>query len=419
MAAADEVSRSIVQLLLKEPYFGHLLGCVSREINNSTPTAAVGLRGTRPVLIVNEDFFMNTLKKSPERVAVIKHEALHLLFKHLLRIDKKKYDPLLFNLAADLVVNQFIKSPWKLPDSAVTLESFPDLNLLADQTLQWYYDKLKTCEQSDDGGDCGGSGPGGSAPKSKEAIDRMRAAMRGWHSDHSQWGKYNGENDSEDGLSRAAETEIDRIVSQAKDRAGPQAWGSLPGAIRDLITAILERRKPKVDWRRTLRIFSASSSRTKIKSTINRVSKRFGTNPGIKIKRFQHMAVVIDTSGSISDHDLSAFFAEIHGMWQRGAQVTVIECDAAIHNTWEYRGKLPAGVGGRGGTCFDPAFQWMREHHGAAPFDGCIFLTDGYAPQPTVKPPCKLIWCVLPGGSVGEHLVWGSVLQLPAEATEK
>lgn len=417
MAAEEEISRSVVQLLQKEPYFGHLLGSVSREISKTIPTAAVGLRGTRPVLMINEDFFMNKLKKSPERVAVIKHEALHLLFKHLLRIDLKKHDRLRHNLAADLVVNQFVKSPWKLPEGAILLESFPDLNLLPDQTLEWYYDRLKKCEESEDGGDCGGSGPGGSAPKSKESIDKMRSSMSHWHSDHSQWGKY--DDGHGDGFSGAAETEIDRIVSQAKDRAGPKAWGSLPGAIRDLITAILERRQPKVDWRRALKIFGASASRTKIKGTINRVSKRFGTNPGIKIKRFQHMAVVIDTSGSISDHDLSAFFGEIHGLWKNGAQVTVIECDAAVHNTWEYRGNLPAGVGGRGGTCFDPAFQWMRDYRGSAPFDGCIFLTDGCAPKPTVKPPCKLIWCVLPGGMVGEHLTWGRVIELPAEVTAK
>ena len=246
-------------------------------------------------------------------------------------------------------------------------------------------------------------------------IDKLRASHEAWHSDHSQWGQF----DDGEKMSGAAETEIDRIVSQAKDRAGPKAWGALPGQIRDLITAILERRQPKVDWRRALRIFGASASRTKVKNTINRVSKRFGTNPGIKIKRFQHMAVVIDTSGSISDHDLSAFFAEIHGLWRNGAQVTVIECDAAIHNTWEYRGKLPSGVGGRGGTCFDPAFQWMLDYRGSSPFDGCIFLTDGRAPKPTVKPPCKLIWCVLPGGMVGEHLTWGRVIELPAEVTAK
>ena len=56
-------------------------------------------------------------------------------------MDLGKYDRSLFNIAADLVVNQFIGS-WKLPDSAVTLRSFPDLELKQNQTLEWYYEKL-------------------------------------------------------------------------------------------------------------------------------------------------------------------------------------------------------------------------------------------------------------------------------------
>ena len=127
----------------------------------------------------------------------------------------------------------------------------------------------------------------------------------------------------------------------------------------------------------------------------------------------KELVFVIDTSGSISDHDLSDFFAEIHGLWKNGAQVTVIECDAAIHNTWEYRGKLPHAVGGRGGTSFDPAFAWLRAYRGASPFDGCIYLTDGVAPEPTIHPPCKLLWVILPGGTVGSHLKWGRAIKLP------
>ena len=79
---ADEVSRGIVTLLLKEPFYGHLLGGVVRRIDERIPTAAVSLSPLGLQLIVNPDFFMSELKKD-ERVAVIKHEALHLLFRHL------------------------------------------------------------------------------------------------------------------------------------------------------------------------------------------------------------------------------------------------------------------------------------------------------------------------------------------------
>ena len=46
-------------------------------------------------------------------------------------------------------------------------------------------------------------------------------------------------------------------------------------------------------------------------------------------------------------------------------------------------------------------------------FDGCIYLTDGYAPEPEIRPPCKLIWVITPDGDAGEHLKYGRVIQLP------
>ena len=54
----------------------------------------------------------------------------------------KDYGNKLFNIAADLVVNQLIK-PWKLPDSAITLETFPKLKLPRNKSVEWYYENLK------------------------------------------------------------------------------------------------------------------------------------------------------------------------------------------------------------------------------------------------------------------------------------
>jgi hypothetical protein len=43
-----------------------------------------------------------------ERIAVLKHETLHLVFKHLFRNRKYCTNSFLYNIAADLVVNQYI-----------------------------------------------------------------------------------------------------------------------------------------------------------------------------------------------------------------------------------------------------------------------------------------------------------------------
>lgn len=67
-------------------------------------------------------------------------------------------------------------------------------------------------------------------------------------------------------------------------------------------------------------------------------------------------------------------------MRRQGAEVRVIECDAAVQHVFDYRGRLPDKVGGRGGTSFDPAFKYLNDNRRAGVWDGCVYLTDGVAP---------------------------------------
>ena len=137
----DEISRCIIQLLLKEPFYAHLLSGIVRNYTDEISTAAVGIKDGKANLFINEQFFLKELTTFSSRVAVIKHETLHLLFKHLFRMDLKQYNLKVFNIAADIVVNQYIGN-WDLPKSAVTLSSFPDLNLVKDESVEWYYKKI-------------------------------------------------------------------------------------------------------------------------------------------------------------------------------------------------------------------------------------------------------------------------------------
>ena len=134
----DEISRCIIQMLIDEPFYAHFLSGIVRKITDDISTAAVGFNNSNVTLYVNEHFFLKELTTFSSRVAIIKHETLHLVFKHLVMLDFKKYNAKLFNIAADLVVNQFV-GKWKLPSSAVTLSSFPELNLSENEPLDWYY----------------------------------------------------------------------------------------------------------------------------------------------------------------------------------------------------------------------------------------------------------------------------------------
>ena len=375
-------------MLLKEPFYAHFLSGIIREVTDKVPTAAVGFKSGKIALYVNENFFLKELKSENERVAVIKHETLHIIFKHLFRMKTKSYDNQLFNIAADIVVNQLI-NPWKLPDSAVTLDTFPELKLPKDKSVEWYYENLKQ-----------------NASKDKEYKKRLEEIFeKGTHSDHRMWGE------NEKFSMEVTETEVDRMIIQARDRTPVKDYGTIPLAIKSLIKNIIEKRNPQIDWKRALKIFSSTSRRTRVYHTMKRISKRYGTRPGIKIKRFQKLAVAIDTSGSVSIDTFNTFFSEIHSMWKFGAEIEIIECDAEVQKKYSYKGRIPEFVTGGGGTSFDPVFEHIRSNRFER-YDGCIYLTDGYAPEPTIKPPCKVFWCITKDGTIGPHLNFGRVVQM-------
>jgi len=244
--------------------------------------------------------------------------------------------------------------------------------------------------------------------------------------DHSFWfaggGEGFGEAGPEDpagpplteGVRRAMEADLERHLLRARDHSASKGWGNLPAEIRTELEAISQRRKPQIDWKRTLRLFASSGYRTEVVATQRRMSKRFGTFPGIRIRRKQRLAVVIDTSGSIGEDILEVFFREIHGVWKNDAEVIVVECDADVQGTYPYKGKTPAGIKGGGGTSFDPALAWVGQPRNG-PFDACIYLTDGYASEPEVRPRCPLLWVITAKGNAGDHLKFGRVVQLPGD----
>ena len=406
----DEISRCIIQLLLKEPFCAHLLSGIVRNYTDEISTAAVGIKDGKVNLFISEHFFLKELTTFSSRVAVIKHETLHLLFKHLFRLDLKKYDLKVFNIAADIVVNQYIGN-WDLPKSAVTLSSFPDLNLVKDESVEWYYKKItdlkteiekskKNKNNSPNETDYSSL----SSPLSASSLERILISES--HSNHSKWGIYDSHNQSV-----SAETDLDRLIIQAKDRTSIKDYGNLPLELRTLINVIIDKRNPKINWKRALKIFSSSSRKTKVNYTIKKISKRYGSRPGTIIKRYQKLAVAIDTSGSIETNDFSLFFSEIHSMWNNGAEIEIIECDAAVQRCYNYNGKIPKYIQGGGGTSFDPVFKYINKER-FKKYDGCIYLTDGYAPEPIVKPYCKVFWVITPDGEIGDHLKFGRIVKI-------
>jgi predicted metal-dependent peptidase len=135
---ADLLSRVSKKLLFSEPFYGLFLVGLNKTFSKDIPTAGVSKQGLNAQLTVNPEFFNNLPDK--HRIGLLKHELLHISFGHLLSRDRYQ-DKELFNIAADLEINQYINIEY-LPEGGITMDSFPELTLKSRAGTNYYYEEL-------------------------------------------------------------------------------------------------------------------------------------------------------------------------------------------------------------------------------------------------------------------------------------
>ena len=405
-----EVTSVTIELLLQEPFFGHFLTGLIKEVNPQVPTLGVRLAGPDAVqLSINAAFWEKELARKEHRYGVIKHEILHIALRHILMVDRFGHKQI-FNIAADIVVNQYVDKG-QLPEGAILLEQFRDFKMEPGQDVGYYYKRLldehrkgntggSSGKGAQPGDPSGGEGGAGGNPSSQRLAELLSGENE-WLQRHDEWHRQMAN------LSAAErsnlEQKIDSIIHSASERVGEREIGKLPGELKSYLKTIEGRHKPSLDWRRALRLFASSSNRTFLKNTIRRPSKRYGTTPGIKIRHKQRLLVAVDTSGSVSDPEVQRFFSEIYQIWRHGAEVMVVECDTAIKRQYPYRGHSPDFVMGRGGTDFNAPLEFANKHFHP---DGIVYFTDGYAAVPRVESRYPVMWLITPNGLQEHSGIW-------------
>ncbi len=379
----DEVSRISVELLLREPFYAHLLSSLNKAVvgpGHPVETLGVGMGRDSLTLYVNAAFWDETLTQPKHRYGVLKHELLHLVFRHPF-VNEPALDPLLLNIAFDLVVNQYIEREL-LPDDSLFLDTFGALRLEAGQTWFYYYKRLEELHRS--------SGSEASKDHAGALPKNLQPDAHGLER-HKPWRDIRGRSELERAV---AETHLKGLLQSACRRTGDRSWGTLPGALREALSETILSTAVHLPWQHIIRLFAASASQTRLTNTIRRPSKRYGTTPGLQISRKRRLMTAIDTSGSIAPQELQRFFGEVYHLWRAGAVVEVVETDAQVQRRYPYRGQTPQIVQGRGGTNFDDALQLANTERP----DALIFFTDGYAETPLVRPRLPVLWVVAPGG---------------------
>lgn len=343
----DHISALIVRLYEKEVFYATCVGGMAKTIEDNLPApAAVSIRNATITLSVNPKMFLefNIL----EQTAILKHEVMHLLLQHITRRELRH--PRKWNYAVDMVVNSMIEN---IPESCVFPEAFGfPLNLPAET----YYEMLP---DEDD--------------KEFKIIDC-----------HEDW-----EDSDEEGL-------VHEVVKGMVKEALDKSRGSVPREIEQFLPEILRERR--VPWEVLLRNFVGTLGKTLRGVTWKKPNRRFSDAPGSRRIPMLNLVVAIDTSGSISDYELGLFFGEIDTISKdKRNHITIIECDARVGAIYEYKGKPPSKITGRGGTYFTPAIEAANEMYPKP--DGIVYLTDGYGENPDRCTNIPTMWVITPFGA--------------------
>ena len=390
MDKQQSLSKISKELMLKEPYYGFFLIMLNKMWRKDLPTAGVSKNGINYQLAINEEFWTSLSEK--HQMGLLKHELLHIAFGHLVSFGSFR-NKKLANVAMDMEINQYI-DPEYLPDGGIDINNYEDLDLDIKAGCRYYYDKLQQLkDEKDKNGTCG-----------NEEMDKLLDNIdNGDVPDHSTWEEFDDLSEAEKKL---IEKQIQKVLADAKEQTIKKR-GNVPGEIEGVII-IEEIVKPKFDWRSYVRRFSGTSTKVFTKKIRRKENRRYDENPGLKIKMKQHMLLAIDTSGSVSDTELTEFMNEIHHIYKAGVDITIVQCDTSINSIEEYKGKNELNVKGRGGTEFDPVLDYYNANQ--KKYTSLVYFTDGEC-YTSVKPKGRILWVLSERSSMNESLP-GHVIKL-------
>jgi len=203
-----------------------------------------------------------------------------------------------------------------------------------------------------------------------------------------------------------------RIISEASVYAKQR--GDLPSNIERLVDLVLQE---KINWKQLL--YQYITRELPFDYTYNYPSKKSissGFYMPSMLRENINVVVSVDTSGSISQNELSEFLVEIINISKsfNNLSVTLIVCDAEIKEVYKVEnGNIDTiknlKIYGGGGTSHIPIYDYIREKLPETKF--VINFTDGFSEFPD-REEVRTIWVITKNGCKEEDLPFGNVIKL-------
>lgn len=476
MVEIDRILKAKIQLQRKNPFFAHILLGIRHERKDDIPkkTACIDIHGN---MKYNKEWIDSLTDGEVE--GVMEHEGLHLILEHLKRritylMLKKVIAMRIWQIAEDLVVNDIlVTSGMELPEGIIpdknhsyTIEGIGlTIKDIDKKTAEYIYDEIVKqlpTGSGGEGGETGGDGEGG------EVIIAVGGGGGQGDQQEEETEEEEGKGDQGDGEEEETEEkEGDGTGETEEEKEGlteeeqeilnslPQGWDEherdedMPAKEQEkevkrwrqrFITAVelgrmqgnlplgIDRRcqelfKEKLNWRSILyRFISKAIPFDYSWDRPARKSHALGVYlPGVKREKIE-VVVSVDTSGSITDKDLTGFVSEMVGIAKsfQSVDILAIVCDCKltdepveIRNATPGKIKQELKLKGGGGTSHVPVFTWIRENKPNAKL--LIALTDGATTFPDKNDvTVPIIWIL--GGTYRVnrgHFPFGQVIEIP------
>ena len=364
----EVISRLKTKILAKNAFLGFLILHLKLHATDQVPIAGVQKDGT---LLINPEAFLS--ESEEEQVWTLCHEVLHPALLFWSRLKGREHQRA--NIAHDFVINLILEewgSSGKLklvqPDNVLYNTKYRGMS------FEEVYESIKVNKIEIPMGGIGGGlmydckpGTGGNTDESGNEL-----GGNGWGMSKEEELEWKGK------LARA------QALHQAISQDG---WGSVPAGLKRLVKDLLE---PKLDWFQLLSRWVGENGKRENR-TFQRPSRRshaLGAYLASPVKfGFADVAVLLDTSGSISDRDMKDALAEVGGICEDlDLRTRVIVCDAEVHDdvTIGNVHELLPHIRGGGGSNYMPAFKLLED----TGFNGVVVaITDGYITVPKQPPP--------------------------------
>lgn len=287
--------------------------------------------------------------------AIVVHELLHICLAHIYRKGNREA-----NIAADIAINQFIPDlaaiPKEIGFKPFMIDSF-NPPLPPKLSREEYYLLLK---------------------ERQEELEKLIGQGYTTADNHDEWKE--GEYD-------IFKEQVREIIKECAKEG--KNWGSYTGGMISEITAAYNK---AIDWRRVTRTFTKSILSRNNKNSRRTINKKYGNMfPGKRRQYEANLLVAMDTSGSISDEDLSfAAGSMMDLMDETKVSVTFVQWDTQITSVdTKWRKSAKVKVTGHGGTDVNCVCEYARKEK---KFDGIIIFTDGYFGEADFNGLPRLLW---------------------------